>query len=107
MRSRSLGSDSQAGTLKAIDMERFTDPRLKIEWAKQHIVDLNANIDMLTASGIHWLRIHRDPHTGKEQLETEITDVVPVSLGLTVGDAIHNLHTALDFTVNEVVFRRL
>jgi hypothetical protein len=85
----------------------FSGPRLKIERAKQHIADLNANIEILRAGGVHVLRIHRDPITGNEQIEAEITQVVSPSLGLIIGDAVHNLKTALDFTVNEVVFRRL
>jgi hypothetical protein len=87
--------------------EQFHGPRLKIERAKQHIADLNANVEILRAGGVYVLRIHRDPRTGNEQIEAEITQVVSPSLGLIIGDAIHNLKTALDFTVNEVVFRRL
>jgi hypothetical protein len=88
-------------------MEPFNGARLKIERAKQHIDELNRRVQALVASGIHKLSLHIDPDTGNDSLQIEVSQVVPEDFAIIIGDALHNLKGALDFTVNEIVVNRL
>jgi len=77
---------------------RFVAARLKIERADKHIADIEKNI--LSLPDAHTISIQTNPQTGKPCIKFEIGDIrkVSVQLGLMVGDAIHNLRTALDYT---------
>jgi hypothetical protein len=86
---------------------QFHDPRLKIERAKQHISDLHMRLLAFAQTDFYTLVVEKDSKTGEQALELEITKPVPEELALVMGDALHNLKSALDWTVNEVVFRRL
>jgi len=87
--------------------EIFHGPRLKIERAKQHVSDLHSRLWAFAQTDFYSLIVERNPETGEQGLEFAVTKPVPEELALVMGDAIHNLKSALDFTVNEVVFRRL
>jgi hypothetical protein len=87
--------------------ELFHGPRLKIERAKEHINNLNRLIDLLAASGFYTLSIHSNPNSGDDVLQIEVFQLVPKNFAPVIGDALHNLKSALDLTVNEVVFSRL
>jgi len=84
----------------------FRGPRLKIERAKQHIGDLHARLCALSTTDYHRLSVERDPNTGDHLLAFEITQPLPDDVALIVGDAIHNLKSALDFAINDVVFEK-
>jgi hypothetical protein len=89
--------------------ETFTGPRLKIERAKQHIVDLHSKVQGLSVGSFYVLGIESNPQTGNDVLKIEIAQLLPSAsdFALIIGDALHNLESALDHTINEVVFRRL
>ena len=87
--------------------ETFEGSRLKIERAEYHISDIDDRINELIHSGPHGVSIHTDPNTGYDVIQANVIDVVPEDFALVIGDALHNLKAALDFAVNEVVFRRL
>lgn len=81
----------------------FRDARLKIKRADKHIGDLKTAIILLEKTYTSTIKI--DEHTGQESvihtvpgLEDELLE-----LSLISGDAIHNLHTALDFAWNRTI----
>ncbi|MGH9692022.1 MAG: hypothetical protein ACRD4C_13250 [Candidatus Acidiferrales bacterium] len=84
----------------------FRDARLKIKRAKKHIEDIQSAILALENSCISTIE-HRP--NGGESLKHEIPDFQKGldELSLIVGDAFHNLRTALDFAWYSTVSRLL
>jgi len=78
-------------------MTEFRDARLKVTRATKHIEDLKAAIVVLESTYVS--RIEQQPQFNAQSLVHEVPDVenALADLSLIVGDAIHNLHTALDF----------
>jgi len=89
--------------------ENFASSRLKIEWAKKHILDLHAKVSGIAISSLYIPRIEHNSQTGNDVLKIEVTQILPSAgeLALVIGDALHNLESVLDYALNEVVFRRL
>jgi hypothetical protein len=83
---------------------KFSGPKLKIERAKQHINDLQARIREFETSGVYDLSIESDPDTGNDVLKVKIVKSVPYIFALIIGDTLHNLKSALDFAINDIVF---
>jgi hypothetical protein len=88
-------------------MKLFKDSRLKIERAKQHIDDLDGRITAFQADGLHRISIDADLQTGNDIIKIAPTKPIPNDFSLILGDALHNLKSALDITINEIVFFRL
>jgi hypothetical protein len=83
----------------------FYGARLKIERAKKHIRDLNALLVSEVVQGhLHAIRVESDPDTNCDSLKFEFSQAVPEELMCIVGDALHNLRTALDFVANDIEF---
>jgi hypothetical protein len=78
-------------------LDRFIAAHLKIERADKHIADIEKVI--LSLPDAHTISVQTNPQTGKPCIKFEIGDIRKVSeqLGLIVGDAIHNLRTAIDY----------
>ena len=76
--------------------ERLVRVRVKVERAKQHIVDLNLRLKAFLDSNPYKVGTYRNPET--RQLIYFLTGVrnVPPQIGLVVGDVIQNLRSALD-----------
>src|SRR5271156_3019415 len=85
----------------------FTGSRLKMERAKKHIADLHNDILFFTTPDSYLLTIEKHPDTGNDALKFKMTKPFPENLALVIGDAIHNLHTALDLAVCEIVRNNL
>lgn len=76
---------------------RFKQARLKIDRANKHISDLQGRILSLPDSNIS--TVERNPHTGTHAIKHDIGDTTAISdIALILGDAIHNLKCALDYT---------
>jgi hypothetical protein len=82
-------------------------PRLKIERAKHHINDLHSRIADFGATDFYSLNAEKNIETAECRLKVEVEKPFPDDFALIIGDTVHNLKSALDVTVNEVVFRRL
>ncbi len=68
---------------------------LKIERAKDHISNIEKRL--LSSPNHYGPRLYVDAQTGKQFLHYSLTDrTLTQEISLTVGDAIHNLHSALD-----------
>lgn len=83
--------------------ERLSGVRLKIERAKQHIIELNTAINTFFESGPYGVEPDPNPQTSDVFLRVTKATPVPLGFGLTVGDAIHNLRSALDHVAWQLV----
>ncbi|RWP19278.1 MAG: hypothetical protein EOR00_09230 [Mesorhizobium sp.] len=79
--------------------ELYRPASLKLERAKHHINDLNARINAFLAEEPFELVIIHDDHAGRRTHEIESKQAIPCGLSLIIGDAIHNLRSALDITL--------
>lgn len=85
----------------------FASSRLKIERAKHHINDLHSRIGAFAATDFYSIIVDENADSGEHTLKIEVRDPLPNDLAVIVGDAAHNLRSALDIAVNEVVLRSL
>jgi hypothetical protein len=78
--------------------EQFRSARLKIKRANKHIAEVEARISILPNE--YAASIQVDPQTGNEFLEYGISQGSEHTsdLALMIGDAIHNLKCALDYS---------
>jgi hypothetical protein len=90
-----------------MSVSMFTGSRLKIERAKKHINDLHSEIISFSNSDFYAITIEKHPDTGNDTPKLRITKPIPEGLALIIGDSIHNLRTALDLAVCEVVRDKL
>lgn len=68
---------------------------LKVERAKKHITEINERLD--SSPDRYGPNLHIDRETGEQFLYYRLTDrALSRDLALMVGDAVHNLHCALD-----------
>jgi hypothetical protein len=75
---------------------QLRDATLKIERANKHIRDIDARILALHETDTSRVEIH--PQFGTERLVHEFTDATAIKdLALLLGDAVHNLNSALDY----------
>ena len=81
----------------------FHGSRLKIERANKHIGDLKTLMDGLVNTDSNRLSIKEDAETGKQFLKIDFIKPLPSETVLIIGDAIHNLHSALDLMMYAVV----
>ncbi len=80
----------------------FAGAKLKIERADHHIADLERDIITFTRKNLNASIRQRD--SGKTDISITVHEPPP-AIGLMVGDAIHNLRTALDHMTWEMVGR--
>jgi hypothetical protein len=86
--------------------ELFHGPKLKIERAKKHISDLQARFLDFASTNYYRLDFEKDPGTGNNLLRFTITESLPEDTALIIGDAFHNLRSALDFAISDVLFMK-
>lgn len=72
------------------------DPLLKIERAKQHINDLNGKVAEFLSHSPFQLRIRQSSNPPQRFIFFQNNRRIPDEFSLIVGDAVHNLRTALD-----------
>jgi hypothetical protein len=81
----------------------FNDSRLKIKRANQHIRELNDVLNTYMRSDFYSLAVELDAETGEEFLCFRTIKQMPESVPLIIGDAVHNLRTALDYLPCQIV----
>ena len=76
----------------------FHASRLKIERSNKHIADAKVIINASTHPESHRSVVQHDPKTGGKVIKYSLAKkAVLRDLALIIGDAIHNLKTALDY----------
>lgn len=90
-------------------MDYSLDPReaplLKVARANQHIMDLQSTIKRFREDEPYVIEGHRNPKTGKHILVLTPRHKIPDDIPLILGDAVHNLRSALDHVVYAFVPR--
>lgn len=84
---------------------KLSGVRAKIERAKKHIRDLEAEIDagFSRQKNLEGFRVKDDSDTGEKVYEVRLQNVGGGHLALVLGDAVHNLRSALDHLAYRLV----
>lgn len=83
--------------------DRLRGVRHKIERAKVHIREVEAQIGAFTRENRRCVRREDDADTGEIVHRVRFTTPIPDELPLVIGDAAHNLRTALDHLAWQLV----
>jgi len=78
-------------------------PRLKLERAKHHIEDFIAQAEVFYKRETAGFYIEDNPNTRQRALCIDIDTTVPEHYALIIGDAVHNLRSALDHLTWDLV----
>lgn len=87
--------------------ERLTLIQVKIERAKKHIDDLNAELRAFFAKHPYEVVSKKSSESGKLRYYLSRMAPVPLSLAVFTGDAIQNLRTALDHLAHHLLLVKL
>jgi hypothetical protein len=69
----------------------------------QHVQELQTGMGKISADDSYVITIQPDPHGGDDRIKLAAVEVIPGPLLCILGDAIHNLRTALDFAMMHMV----
>lgn len=81
----------------------FREPRLKVKRANQHITDLNREILAYSRKEPYRVIVDRDSEPGQQLLRVVQRFPMPAEWPLILGDAVHNLRSALDIMACDVM----
>lgn len=80
----------------------FQGPKLKVERAYKHISDLQSVLIEFLKTDFYRLHVEKNVD-GSNVLKFEMTGSIPQKMPLIIGDAIHNLRSALDLMTCEII----
>jgi hypothetical protein len=83
-------------TTPSSSSDQFAGSRLKIKRSQRHIDEVNSMFAAFLNTDFCKLHIEVDPDTGNNTLKLDSIAKLPPEIALAVGDAIHNLRTAMD-----------
>ena len=83
---------------------RFADAQLKIKRAGEHIKDFQSQVREFVRDHGHRIIVHSKTNTGYDALEIIPCEAIPPELMCIVGDATHNLRSALDVAMSDIEF---
>jgi hypothetical protein len=78
----------------------FREAYLKIDRANKHINDLDGYVRGFAATDHYTILIEHDPDGGYDTLKLNSTQTIPDEFLLVLGDALHNLRSALDYAMH-------
>jgi hypothetical protein len=84
--------------------EAFRGARLKIKRADQHINDLYLESRTFHRSGVHEITVENNVKGSDSILRVNVTQDISEDVLLMVGDAVHNLRSALDYAMSDIEF---
>jgi hypothetical protein len=85
-------------------MSRFEGSRLKVERANEHISHVDSLLQGFINSDFYDLAVEKHAKSGKNFLRFTIKSALPAQrYALIIGDALHNLRSALDLAYYEAV----
>jgi hypothetical protein len=76
----------------------FSGPKLKVQRARQHISDLQGFLNSFFKPADYRFIEETHPETGQYVLKFELLRQVSPDIALLIGDVLHNLRSALDFS---------
>lgn len=81
----------------------FNSAFLKVERAYAHINNIESAFNLFRETHSAEFIIGKDPNTGTQFIDLDVGDAMPVDFPVIIGDAIHNLRTALDHAMWELM----
>jgi hypothetical protein len=78
----------------------FREAYLKIDRANKHVNDLESYVREFAATDHYTILIEHDPNGGCDTLKLKSTQTIPDEFLLVLGDALHNLRSALDYAMH-------
>jgi hypothetical protein len=81
----------------------FESARLKVKRACRHIQDLQTVFATFLNSDFCKITIEQEPDTGQQFLKVVSIASLPPETPLIIGDTVHNLRTALDHSIVEIL----
>ncbi|MEZ0236857.1 MAG: hypothetical protein ACAH06_02225 [Methylophilaceae bacterium] len=88
---------------RKLNQNTFVGPKLKLERAKQHVRELDSLITGFYESNPYELVCNDDTQAGKSVFRLRVYKPVPASFSTIIGDVVHNLRSALDFLVCDLI----
>jgi hypothetical protein len=85
------------------DPSLFVGPKLKIERAKRHTVDLETTAKAFFDTHPYQFVREIDANTGENVLRVLVKERAPVSMSGILGDAVHNLRCVYDYLVCDLI----
>jgi len=86
--------------------KEFVSARLKIKRAYRHIEELQKILSEFLKSDFCSMRVDQDAKTGQALIYVESNSAPPPEMSLIIGDAVHNLRTALDHVIVQILGER-
>lgn len=83
--------------------DKFFSSKLKVNRAKRHIVELNNNIIDYIKSKPYRVVVEQDTKSTNHLWTLRVRNEVPPDFAVIIGDAIHNLRSALDLLASTLV----
>ncbi len=83
-------------------IDRIFSARAKIYRAKKHIDDLKLELTAFRELNPYRAHFYDDPNTGDRIGELQVIEELPIRVHAVIGDAIHNLRSALDHLAGEL-----
>jgi hypothetical protein len=83
----------------------FMSPRLKVERAYRHIHELNHVLDEFLQTDFYTAGMEENPDTGRYTFRVSMASQLPAEIPLSMGDAVHNMRSALDHLAAGIVRR--
>lgn len=77
---------------------------LKIERAKKHIDELDRRMREFSDHDAHTIAVEQHIDTRESLIQIMVAESVPEDFALIIGDAIHNLRSALDIAISDIEF---
>jgi|HubBroStandDraft_6_1064221.scaffolds.fasta_scaffold423173_2 hypothetical protein len=93
--------------MESLWRDRFGAARLKVERAKRHIADLSSIVSALPDAYVS--TVESDPETGAQFVKFTPPNVekIAVNMALIIGDAVHNLRTAVEYSYLGAIERHI
>ena len=85
--------------MSASTQARLSGIQAEIARANDHIGDLKSRIDAFNSQNPYAVVTERQPNTGDKVFRVKIVQPVPDALCCIIGDAVHNLRSAIDHLV--------
>jgi len=83
--------------------DAFIGSKLKVERAQKHIAELETALAAFSQSRPYSLPIFLDPETDEHVWRVSVDKTIPAEIGPIVGDIVHNLRSALDYIICDLV----